>query len=471
MTNHKKPLGKSIAFGCIVFTTLLCLTLSALNFFNLRNALYQRYQSYISDILRYVEKHIDHEDLKNCIETGVESETYKETLLFMDGIMDNFDIHYLYAGKPLNLNDRGNYMSVFCAEDYFNRYVDTEGNLYLGWISDDEYDAETIKELFDIMEREDISFFVEKTEWSTDYTGALALRGEDGEAYAFLAVDVDITTLSEKLWTQALENTAVILVLGSLFTFLFLLWARKSISNPIRMLEKGVVAYAKNSHGQHDLNALKFNAPVIRTDNEVKSLSAAITKMTEDMQDYVSEILSAEEKTRNMKELADEMSELAIIDSLTGLWNKTAFNREAEKLNQEISEQKNPHFGLAMVDLNFLKRINDTFGHEKGDKALRSLARITRTIFSFSSVYRVGGDELIVVLQGQDYVKNEALKSVFIANTARTYIPEEPWKHVSAAIGIALFDPKVDNCTQDVLERADRAMYAMKKEMKAERSD
>ena len=152
MSTYKKPLGRSIALGCILFMAILCLALSVLNYYNQRNALYQRYQSHITDILRYVEHHIDAEDTKRCIETGEESETYKETLLFMDEIMNDFSIHYLYAVKPLNLNDSGNVISVFSAEDYYNRYVDPEGNLYLGWISEDEYDAETVRELFAVRE-------------------------------------------------------------------------------------------------------------------------------------------------------------------------------------------------------------------------------------------------------------------------------------------------------------------------------
>ena len=55
MRTYKKPLGRSIAFGCILFTAILCLTLSVLNYYNQRDALYRRYESHITDILRFVE--------------------------------------------------------------------------------------------------------------------------------------------------------------------------------------------------------------------------------------------------------------------------------------------------------------------------------------------------------------------------------------------------------------------------------
>lgn len=59
MRTYKKPLGRSIAFGCILFTAILCLTLSVLNYYNQRDALYRRYESHITDILRFVENNID----------------------------------------------------------------------------------------------------------------------------------------------------------------------------------------------------------------------------------------------------------------------------------------------------------------------------------------------------------------------------------------------------------------------------
>ena len=468
MRTYKKPLRRSIAVGCILFTAILCLALSVLNYYNQRDALYLRYQSQITDILHYVDSHIDDEDLKHCIETTEESEKYKETLLFMDEIMNEFSIHYLYAIKPLNLNDTGNVMSVLSAEDDYNRYEDPEGNLYLGWISEDEYDAATVKELFDIMEQDDIVFFVEKTGWSTDYTGALPLKDDSGEAYAILAVDVDITKLSAELWDHALKNAAVIILLGFLYTLAFLSWTKKNITYPVSLLEQGVVDYAGRSHGQRDLEALHFDAPDIRTENEVESLSNAITQMTENMQDYVSAIISAEEETRGMKKLADEMSELAIVDTLTGIRNKTAYSREAEKLQKEMTENKDLRFGMAMIDLNFLKYINDTFGHKMGDEAIKNLSKIACDIFAHSPVFRVGGDEFVVILLGKDLEAKDELLNRFCAETSGI-IDKEPWINISAAIGIAVYDPSADGNVEDVLKRADAAMYKMKKDMKAGR--
>ena len=472
----KKPLNKSVARVCIIYTVILCISLCVLNYFMQKHALFQRYETYITDILHYVDSHIDDEDLLNCIETNTESEKYKETLRFMDQIMNDMSIHYLYAIKPINLNETGNVKSVFSAEDDYNRYVDTEGNLYLGWISDDEFDVETVKKYYSIMESDKIEFFVEKTEWSTDYTGAMALRTADGTAYALLCVDIDISTLYSEIMSRALQNALVIIFFGAAFTITFLVWTTINITNPVQLLERGVVDFVRKSHGTRDVEMLKFNEPEIHTDNEVESLSHAVTQMTEDMQDYVTDILNAEKEAATVKQREAQMRTLANSDALTGIRNKTAYDKELEKLAIELDFNEDYIFGIAMIDLNFLKKINDTYGHAKGDAAIKKLSGIVCNVFTHSPVFRIGGDEFAVVLRGHDYENRDELRELFIKMTSGYKEKTEdvyldPWDQISAAIGIACYDKTIDKSVEDVFKRADNAMYEMKKAMKAERKD
>ena len=472
-TARKKPLGKSIAVGCILFVAVLCLALSVLNYFNEKSALYTRYEAYITDLLHFLEKQIDAEDMKQCIQTGVESERYRQTLRFMDEIMNSYGIHYLYADIPLNLNETGNVMCVFSAEKDYERNVDTEGNLYLGWISTDEFEKKTVQKYFEIMQHDagEVDFFVSKTAWGYDYTGAIPLKDAAGQSYAILGVDVDISEIDAELLSQILKNTFAIILLGLLFTVAFLSWTKHNVTDPILQLESGVVDYATRSCGQRDLEALKFDAPLIRVENEVKSLSDAIVSMTENMRGYVSEMLSAEAKSQSMQELADQMSELAVADQLTGVRNKNAFLLELRKLEEELSDNPELRFGMAMIDLNYLKQINDTYGHEKGDEALLRLARLICRVFAHSQVFRVGGDEFAAILRAYDYQHAEKLQQRFLSQITVNPMQEpEPWTHVSAAIGISLYDPEHDCAVEAVLKRADDAMYEMKKQMKAERT-
>ena len=461
MKNHKKPLNHSITKGCVLFIVILCVLLSMTNLSIYKSYVYNDYQGYITDILNYTMSQIDADDLKTCIETGVESEKYKETLLFMDNLIEHFsDIHYLYSVRPINTNDTGSVMSVLSAERYYDRYVDTEGNLFLGWISDDEYDSETASVLFDIMQGDEIVFFEEETEWGTDYTGSIPIKDSEGNGIAVLAVDIDISFLDGMIMEYAITNIVIILISGCLFIAIFIFWSRKNITIPIGKLEESAVGFADHSHGQRDVNALCFTPPDMNTDNEIKSLSDAVVKMTDDIRDYVSDIICAEKKAANMKELANH-------DALTGLNNKTAYLAEMRRVEKEIAEG-NKKVGLAVIDLNLLKKINDTYGHDKGDIAIKNLSSIACDVFGQSSVFRIGGDELAVILRGSDCSYYETMIERFNDELAKINADDtlKPWEKISAAIGVAFYDEELDADLECVFKRADKIMYERKHEMK-----
>ena len=456
MNRRKSPLNRSITVGCIIFLFLLSIVMSFVNVTLHKRFVYNDYQQYITDILHYTMAHIQADDLKKCIETGKESESYRQTLLFMDNLIEHYqDIHYFYAVRPLNTEKTGNVMSVLSAERYYDRYVDTEGNLFLGWISDDEYDADTAAKLYEIMNGNSIVFFEETTEWGTDYTGAVPIQDSDGNGFAVLAVDIDISFIRETITRYAAVNFCVIMLLGLVFIGIFLLWSRENITKPIRKLEESAVGFVDHSSRQRDVDALSFEAPELKTNNEIKSLSDAVVKMTEDMRDYVSDIISAEEKAANMQELANR-------DALTGIRNKTAYDAA-------VAGIQNTKVGLAVIDLNNLKKLNDTYGHDKGDLAIKALSKLICEVFSHSPVFRIGGDEFVVILRGQDYDNYEQLSANFNERLAEMEGSREPWKRISAAMGAAFFEDGDD--MNSLFKRADQMMYKHKKEMKAGREE
>ena len=355
MSTHKRPLNRSITIGCVLFIIALCVLLSIANLTLYKNYVYNDYREYISEILNTAMSYIDPDDLRTCIEKRVESEKYKETLLQMDNLMEHFtDIHYLYAVQPLNANSTGNVMSVLSAERYYDRYVDTEGNLYLGWISDDEYDSETAEQLSDIMSGDDIVYFEEKTEWGTDYTGAMSIKDSKGTGIAVLAVDIDMSFLNGMIREYAVVNICIVAVAGIIFIGIFLLWSTRNITRPIRELEMSAVNFADHSSGKRDVEELTFQAPEMKSDNEVKALSDAVVKMTEHMKEYVSDIINAETKAADMQELASR-------DALTGVRNKTAYDNEIKRIEEQLKNGEKK-VGLAVVDLNFLKKTGRVSG-------------------------------------------------------------------------------------------------------------
>ena len=159
-------------------------------------------------------------------------------------------------------------------------------------------------------------------------------------------------------------------------------------------------------------------------------------------------------------------------DTLTDLQNRTAYYEYNQVLDHSISEGT-ADFSILMVDVNYLKRMNDTHGHEKGNEYLKNAADLIGDVFGRDYVYRTGGDEFVIVMDGkaQYHADDRILEFKRAVAQYETKPNLQPWQRVSAAIGIAKYESGRDMCTEDVLKRADAAMYQNKLAMKAERKD
>ena len=165
------------------------------------------------------------------------------------------------------------------------------------------------------------------------------------------------------------------------------------------------------------------------------------------------------------RELKSE-KELARRDELTGVKNKTAY-KELEKSAQGNIDNGMDYltFGLVVCDANNLKQINDTLGHAAGDEYIRAAARLLCDIYAHSPVFRIGGDEFVVFLRGNDY----ALRHEFM-DKLREQVLEN--KRVGAGVilasGMSEYKPESDSFVSDIFERADKEMYENKLKLKAQ---
>ena len=144
----------------------------------------------------------------------------------------------------------------------------------------------------------------------------------------------------------------------------------------------------------------------------------------------------------------------AVVDGLTGLGNRKAYEERVRKVNDEIREGKK-EFTVAVFDLNGLKEINDYNGHDTGDEAIASVAEALKQVFGDGQIYRVGGDEFVVILDG-------VTEDIQIRLSKVSRITGEKYA-VNVANGYAEFAPEKDMGYRDVFRRADNAMYENKK--------
>ena len=154
-------------------------------------------------------------------------------------------------------------------------------------------------------------------------------------------------------------------------------------------------------------------------------------------------------------------------DDLTGIKNKNAYGEFERKLNEQIASGEVEEFGIAICDVNGLKTVNDTQGHKAGDDYIRSASKLVCDTFKHSPVFRVGGDEFVVILKGSDFEAREELEKQFMEIAKRN---AEDHK-VVVACGIAVFDKMHDKNVSAVFERADALMYKNKMSLKGGRDE
>jgi diguanylate cyclase (GGDEF)-like protein len=157
------------------------------------------------------------------------------------------------------------------------------------------------------------------------------------------------------------------------------------------------------------------------------------------------------------------LRELATHDALTGAWTRSAI---LDIIQRELarSQREGKAVGLAMVDLDHFKRVNDTHGHKTGDAVLREVAqRMSRIIRPYDSVGRYGGEEFLIVAVGCD-----AAGAAGQAERIRARIAETPFDaegaslQLTASLGVASSANRDGVTATVLLQAADQALYRAK---------
>ena len=167
---------------------------------------------------------------------------------------------------------------------------------------------------------------------------------------------------------------------------------------------------------------------------------------------------------RQEEEYAERLAHaqsIANIDALTKVQNRHAYLDAEEHLDRMIAEHVQNPFAIVIMDVNDLKVVNDTAGHKAGDQYLRDASRVISSIFANSPVFRVGGDEFVVIVQGEDYDNLDALLQKMDEYNGKA-------SHEGGlviACGMSRFDN--DPCVAEVFERADQSMYDNKNFLKS----
>ncbi len=247
----------------------------------------------------------------------------------------------------------------------------------------------------------------------------------------------------------------------------------RSLSSPYELTEK-LQLVTRNAYDKKNRHNWMF-APLSGSEN--KKLGYLIIKQpleTSIHHDVVSLFVDQLSVTAENRLLLLELERLANTDALTGIYNRNFFQKELDSEIAKASKNNNIAFSIFVVDINGLKRINDTYGHEEGDKLIIAVANLLKKSFrDYDVITRSGGDEFVILCPNthcddalgvlnriRALEKNMTLAHYKGGNTHQI----EP---VRISIGVAC---STETSPENVLGLADENMYEDKKRFYANNS-
>lgn len=177
----------------------------------------------------------------------------------------------------------------------------------------------------------------------------------------------------------------------------------------------------------------------------------------------VSKVVVVSRDITELKQLEAELREMAATDILTGLPNRRHFLTQLEQELARVRRVEPYAASVLMLDVDYFKLVNDTFGHATGDNVLRHLAVVMqKELRKIDTLGRLGGEEFAVILPGADLAAAEVF-----AERLRQKVAGTPATHDNRAIpltvSVGVTEMKAsDTSADDVLARADRALYHAK---------
>ena len=382
-------------------------------------------------------------------------------LLAFEKARKAFNLPYTYYLVP----KEDEFKMVYMIDGERTRKNDKEEFLYLGDEYYDDPKIYTVQWEAWFSGKKPEGYQVWNNQWGHTYAYYTPLF-INGVKLGLIGTEVEVADVNKAIIKKTLHQLAGLGIVQVLCTAI-LLWIIYYICIfKLRVLEVNVREYTLNK----DSNIAGRIEKRVSGRDEISTLGMQIAEMILEIENYMKKLIAISQELSSTRRLAEEMNELAYKDALTGIRNKAAYDAEIKRINLAIAGG-GIEFGIAMIDLNFLKKINDSYGHAQGNIAIRKLCTIICNTFKHSPVFRIGGDEFVIILENVDYkdvyMLTAAFNKALDAQEKDTTI--EAKDRISAAIGVAIYDPERDSNAASVFKRADKAMYLRKKEMKAMR--
>ena len=179
-------------------------------------------------------------------------------------------------------------------------------------------------------------------------------------------------------------------------------------------------------------------------------------------EEYRNELAESKLKAKIQEEKLTNAVLMAHTDPLTGVKNKHAYVELEEEIDNLINKNEMEEFAVVVCDINDLKKVNDTLGHDAGDKYIIDSVEAIKKYFGDENLYRFGGDEFVVIFKGEQFKNRRTILNEFNQYIDSCLDTNSP----IVSTGMGVYKKGEDNTFRVVFNRADKMMYARKEMLK-----
>lgn len=238
-------------------------------------------------------------------------------------------------------------------------------------------------------------------------------------------------------------------ITAAVLMLIFYFITQKSVVRPLQIISDTTV----NIRTTGDYSKRIPSLP----ENEIGNLAAAFNLLLEKI----------ERQTVELHEVNSNLNVLARIDGLTGLYNRRTFDEMMKSEWQRLQRAGKP-LSLILCDIDYFKKFNDYYGHQKGDEALKAVASILKGTINRSTdgAFRYGGEEFCIILPDTDNVGAAEVAErirVYVELLAIPHNPSLDTKVVTISLGISSSVPSEEGSLNELISEADEALYEAKR--------
>ncbi len=421
-------------FLMLAFLLLVTASLGFLLLRQSRSSIITLMQTRMLDISNTAAAMIDGDVLKTVTPADAGTDGYETIMKTLTYFQDNIDLKYIYCirdmgdgtftfGLDPTVEDPGEFGSPIV-------YTDALHKASLGTATaDDEYYEDA---------------------WGKFYSAYSPVFDSQKKVAGIIAVDFSAEWYDRQLasltWTTIIVALLSLLVGGGLVTAI--------ITRSERRL--GLI-HGKLDELTNSLMQEMGNGPGNESKDQPSQNSYGTAASMDDLEDRIQSMQT------ELKSQIAQVHVRAYQDGLTGVKSKHAYLEAEKEWNGKLARGELLEYSVVVCDVNGLKKINDTLGHQAGDEYIRNACKMICGIFSHSPVYRIGGDEFVVLLTGMDY-ENRHESMLELHRLSQEHIGTG---EVIVSGGIADYIRNQDRGIQDTFERADASMYQEKRLLKS----